>query len=201
MSKKKDIVQKRVSLLIASGVLTTVFGLITVVALVNNSREAKRRYDALIAVDAAGGDVEAALGSLREYIYAHMNTSIGSPTGVYPPIQLKGTYDRLVAVEQAKLAGDNTLYDEAVRYCESRFGAGQIQQRANCASEYITARGGGAIQQVSIPDGLYKFDFVSPKWSPDLAGFALIATIASGLSLVINAAILWHYRSIVRKSL
>lgn len=198
---KRDVIQNRLFKTIAFGVLTTALGLFTVLALINNSKEAKRRYDALIAVDSAGGDVETALRDLRSYIYSRMNTSIGSPNGVYPPIQLKGTYDRLVAAEQQKLAGSSTIYDQAQAYCESLYPGGQLRSsRVPCVTEYISARSGNA-EPINIPDDQYKFDFVSPRWSPDVAGWALVMTIISGLVLIYNGVMLWHYRSTLRRSL
>lgn len=198
---KRDVIQKRLTLLIISGVLTTVLGIFTVNALVSNSKESKKRYDALIAIDNAGGDVEAALLDLRSFIYGHMNTSIGSPTGVYPPIQLKGTYDRLVAVEQQKIAGDSDIYAEATKHCESLYSAGQLRtNRVPCVAEYISSHSNGA-QPITIPDALYKFDFVSPRWSSDAAGWGIVLTIISGIFLVYNAGVLWHYRNRVKKYL
>ena len=42
------------------------------------------------------------------------------------------------------------------------------------------------IEQKNIPDSLYKFDFVSPTWSPDLAGWSLLVAIVSGTFLVLR---------------
>jgi ribose/xylose/arabinose/galactoside ABC-type transport system permease subunit len=44
---KRDIVQKRVIAFAVSGLLATLFGLLTISSLVNNSKEAKKRYDEL----------------------------------------------------------------------------------------------------------------------------------------------------------
>ncbi len=35
------------------------------------------------------------------------------------------------------------------------------------------------IKAVSIDPSLYKFDFVSPRWSPDMAGFFAIICVTS----------------------
>ncbi len=51
----------------------------------------------LTEVDKANGDVSAALNKLRVHIYGHMNAGLRSENGVQQPIQLKYTYDRLVA--------------------------------------------------------------------------------------------------------
>jgi hypothetical protein len=156
-------------------VLTIASGYITLRAYIGNSKEAKKRYDTLLAVDAAGGDVEKALLSLRTYIYQHMNTTIGSPTGVRPPIQLKGTYDRLVAAEQARVKQANDeLYNKAQKECERLFPEGLSgRNRIPCITEFVTKN---AVTEQTIPDALYKYDFASPLWSPDVAGFGILAT-------------------------
>lgn len=172
-------------------VLTIVFGLITASGLISNSTEAKRRYDILMAADKAGGDVEKELLSLRNYIYAHMNTTIGAPNGIKPPIQLKGTYDRLAGAANKKVADANKqLYAEAQSYCEQRFPQGTLQSgRVPCVSDYVSARG---VEVQPVSEALYKFDFVSPLWSPDLAGWALIATAVAGFWFIV--LLLWHRR-------
>ena len=39
----------------------------------------------------------------------------------------------------------------------------------------------GAQASAPVPDSMYKFDFVSPSWSPDLAGFSLLGAALSAL--------------------
>src|SRR6266704_2297718 len=50
---------------------------------------------AVYTADQQNGNVEQALQSLRAYVGSHMNTSLATGDGVYPPIQLKYTYARL----------------------------------------------------------------------------------------------------------
>lgn len=195
-TRKKQLHTRNKSFWIAV-TLFTITSAGTVLALKSNSQGAKERYDALIAADKAGGDVEGALTDLREFIYGHMNTTIGSPTGVYPPIQLKGTYDRLVAAEEQRIKAANSgLYDEATAYCEPRFPAGQLANgRVQCVADYVLARG---VVAKPIPDGLYKFNFVSPVWSPDLAGFLLIGAVLSGIYFLLQILLEFRLRSHLR---
>ncbi len=176
--------------------LAVISGFIGMQAYVNNSKEAKVRYDNLLAVDAAGGDVEASLLNLRSYIYAHMNTTIGSSNGIHPPIQLKGTYDRLVVAEQLKLKQSNDdLYNKAQKECEVLFPEGLSGKgRVPCITEYVTKN---AAKETTIPEGLYKYDFVSPIWSLDLAGISILFT---GLFTVVFALRLLTYRSMLHHS-
>ena len=172
--------EKRIFAVIILALLFIASSYITLRAYIGNSAEAKKRYETLLAVDAAGGDVEKALFDLRQFVYGHMNTTIGSETGVKPPIQLSGTYKRLVDAEKARVKQANDeLYNKAQTDCERRFPAGLSgSNRIPCITEYVTQN---AIKEQTIPEGLYKYDFVSPLWSPDLAGFGILVSAVLGL--------------------
>ena len=167
------------------GIVTCMLVGLSVYGLIMNSQGAKDRYDNLVAVDNAGGDVEKALNDLRQYIYTHMNTRIGSDLGIHPPIQLKGTYERLVAAEEARIAKVNEpLYARAQTDCEARLPNGfSGSNRLECIEAYVDANG---VEVNSIEDDFYKFDFVPPRWSPDLAGFSIIFAFLFGLIFLID---------------
>ena len=151
----------------------------------NNLQELKLR-DAVIAADKDNKDVEGALTELRTFMYSHMNTSLSSgPNAIKPPIQLKYSYERLVEAEQQRLTVENSkVYIEAQAECEKRFPKGLSGSgRIPCITDYVASRG---VEQKNIPDSLYKFDFVSPTWSPDLAGWSMLAAIVSGAFLVLR---------------
>ena len=126
------------------------------------------------AADQAGGDVNKALNNLREYVYGHMNTNLSSGgNAIKPPIQLKYTYERLLEAEQQKNASSNSqIYTDAQNYCQTLVPAGASGRgRIPCVQDYVTSRG---VKTTPIPTGLYQFDFVSPTWSPDLAGWSIV---------------------------
>jgi hypothetical protein len=117
-----------------------------------------------------------------------MNTDLSAGSSVYPPIQLKHTYDRLVAAEQDNARKANAaIYTEAQKYCErlhpQSFSGGP---RVPCISEYVASHG---VAIPTVPDSLYKFDFVSPSWSPDLAGWSLVLAAISFVLLSVRLAI------------
>lgn len=138
----------------------------------NNVRSIELR-EAVLEADKNGGDVEGALQDLREHIHAHMNAGLSSNT-LQQPVQLKYRYERLLEEQQQRVAEQNQeLYAAAQMYCERQFGGGSLRdQRVPCVQQYITERGGEGVQE--IPDDLYKFDFVAPRWSPDVAGWSLL---------------------------
>lgn len=163
-----------------------------------NNLEALRLRDVLVQVDRDNGDVETALTNLREYTYAHMNANLSNPSGVYPPIQLKYTYERLVAAEKAKAESVNAnLYTDAQNYCEQQITSRLTTQRVPCINEYLANYSTPTITE--IPDALYKFDFVAPAWSPDLAGWSLVAAAFLALVILIRIVLEFWMRSQLRE--
>lgn len=152
-----------------------VFLVIGIFAVRQNNLTSIKLRDEVLKADQADGDVEAALQKLREHMYSHMNASLSTGT-LRQPIQLKYRYERLLEAEQKKTTGDNkSIYDEAQAYCESQFPAGTLRDaRVPCVQQYLTDHGSGGQATNDIPEDLYKFDFVSPRWSPDLAGWSLL---------------------------
>lgn len=172
-------------------ILAIVSGAICLFALRHNNVQMIRLRDAVYAADKNSGDVEGALRDLRQYVYGHMNTSLASgPNAVHPPIQLKYTYERLEAAQQQQLAQTNSsLYNEAQHYCEQQDSTDfSGRNRVPCIENYVLSHGATL---TPIPDALYKFDFVSAKWSPDLAGWSLVATVLSVLLFLLSAAYHW----------
>lgn len=151
---------------------------VSIVALRENNLHMVKLRDAVYAADKNNGDVKGALTNLQRYVTAHMNTSLSSGnTSVYPPIQLKYTYDRQRA---ANLQVSNAqVYNDAQKYCEQQNPTDfSGRNRVPCIEQYVEGHG---VQAKPIPDAMYKFDFISPTWSPDLAGFSLLATLVFSL--------------------
>lgn len=173
--------------------LTILFGTICLVALRHNNEEMIRLRQAVYTADKNNGDVEGALRNLRGYIYAHMNTSLATgPNAVHPPIQLQYTYERLQEQQANVLGqGNSALYRQAQAYCDSQSDIGS--EVISCMQDYAKAHGADL---TPVPDGLYKFDFTSAKWSPDLAGWTLLLTIFFFLCFLVSALYHWwakHY--------
>lgn len=163
-----------------------VFGAICVFALRANNLRMVELRDAVYAADQNNTNVEGALQTLRSYVYGHMNTELASGDNVYPPIQLKYTYARLQEAEKARVkAANDQTYSEAQVYCEQQNPTGfSGRGRVPCIEAYVKSHG-GAVEK-KIPDAMYKFNFSSPSWSPDLAGWTLLAAIVSLLALIVR---------------
>lgn len=147
--------------------------LVSVFALRANYLHMQSLRDAVYTADKNNGDVKGALEDLQRYVTAHMNTDLSKGSNaVYPPIQLKYTYERL---READLATNNSqVYTAAQAYCEQQNSTDfSGRNRVPCIESYVESHG---VVQKEIPDALYKFDFISPVWSPDLAGISLLLT-------------------------
>jgi hypothetical protein len=170
------------------------FGLLSVYALRANNLHMAQLRSAVYAADKNNGNVTQALQNLRAYVGSHMNTNLsGGPNAVYPPIQLKYTYDRLITAKSAQTADYNSqIYTQAQRYCEATIPTGfSGSYRITCIEDYVTTHNASPTY---IPSDLYKFDFYSPRWTPDLAGWSLVL---SALSLVLFA-FFWLARRLVK---
>jgi hypothetical protein len=151
--------------------------LVCIFALRHNNQEMVKLRTAVYTADKNNGDVDMALNNLRQYIYAHMNTDLSSGTNnIKPPIQLKYTYQRLYADDLNQIESSNQkIYSDAQNACKAN-ATGYDPVRLFCIQNYAINHGVKGVD-VSIPAGLYEFDFASPAWSPDLAGFSLLTSI------------------------
>jgi hypothetical protein len=171
-----------------------IVGALFVYAYRQNNVEAIHLRDAVLEADKQNGDVEGALKTLRVYTYSHMNANLsGGANNIYPPIQLKYRYDRLVQAEKDRVTAVNAkLYTQAQTYCEQQVTSRVTINRVPCIQDYLTTH--GAASEQAIPDALYKFDFASPIWSPDLAGWSLVALVFLMLVLIIRLIAEWWLR-------
>jgi hypothetical protein len=157
-------------------ILFLITALICALSLRHNNQTMLKLRDQVYAADQKGSDVNAALNNLRSYVFAHMNTSLSTGTNIKPPIQLKYTYQRLYDAQYNDLqAANQKIYNDGKVACP---GAANTYDpdRLACIENYAVNHGvRGA--NINIPAGLYEFDFASPSWSPDLAGWTLLLSV------------------------
>jgi hypothetical protein len=167
--------------------IAIVLTIVCLFALRSNSEQMGKLRDAVFAADQASMDVEGPLKELQMYVTSHMNTSLVSSNGVYPPIQLVNTYDRLRQEQAAQQPSNGDLYTEAQNYCQAQNPTGfSGSGRVPCIEQYVKDRGGSVNLGQKIPESLYQFDFVSPRWSPDLAGWSMVGAILAYAATVIT---------------
>jgi hypothetical protein len=182
----------RTSYLVAALVVA---GVVFVLAYRQNNITALGLRDAVTQADKDNGNVEEALRALRTYTYAHMNANLsGGANNIYPPIQLKYRYERLVQAEKDRVTAVNAkLYTDAQNYCEQQVSSRVTINRVPCIQNYLATH--GAASEQAIPDALYKFDFAAPIWSPDLAGWSFVALFLLALACVTRLLAEWWLRS------
>jgi hypothetical protein len=143
--------------------------------------------EAVYTADEQNGDIAGTLKNLRDYVFSHMNTNLRPANSTEPPIQLVNQFNRIVAAEQARieaLGGANQVYVEAQRKCE--VASVSLMARAQCIQQYVSEHGNGVPQLNLPPKEFYTFDFASPRWSPDLAGWALVFSGLFTLLLIVR---------------
>lgn len=168
-------------------ILAIISTVICVFALRANNQQMIKLRDAVYTADKNNTDVQQPLKTLQAYVTSHMNTNLNTgKSSVYPPVQLKYTYDRLVQAQKDKFNTANAdLYSKAQAHCEGLNSADfSGRNRIPCIQQYVQSHTSQALP--SIPDALYKFSFVTPRWSPDLAGWSMAVAIISGLLFVIT---------------
>jgi hypothetical protein len=167
-------------------ILAIVSGMVCVAALRQNNQTMVQLRQAVYQADKDNKDVNQVLNNLRSFVYSHMNTDLSSGNNnIKPPIQLKYTYQRLVLAQENQLQVNNSeVYSDAQSYCKS---TGDTGFDTACVQNYVVNHG-GASTDPNIPAALYQFDFASPTWSPDLAGWSLILTILLFSVFVIRLA-------------
>jgi hypothetical protein len=168
-----------------------------VAALRANYTKMTQLRSAVYQADQRGSDVEQSLQTLRAYVGTHMNTSLATDDGVYPPIQLKYTYARLQQAEQDRVNTTNSqVYTEAQHRCEalypSSFSGGP---RVPCIEQYVKDHG---TSPHAIPDAMYKFDFSSPRWSPDAAGWLVVLAALLLMLAVLRFIAGWWLKRVTR---
>lgn len=171
--------------------LCVISATVCVFALRHNNVTMIELREAVYRADKENGDVEGALRQLRTHVYRHMNTNLATGnSAVYPPIQLKYTYQRLQEAEEQRVErqSNSAIYTEAQTYCEQQNSQDfSGRNRIPCIEKYVAEHGVTPAKAQTIPDAMYKFDFYSPRWSPDLAGFSLAFTILLLLLTVLRA--------------
>jgi len=172
---------------------------VAVFALRANNQHMVQLRDTVYAADKSNGDTETALRNLQSYVTTHMNTNLSAGNNaVYPPIQLKYSSDRLVQQQSSQTSKSNDeIYTDAQHYCEQQNPTDfSGRNRVPCIQQYVQSHI-SVTQPSSVPDALYKFSFVSPRWSPDLAGWSQVIAGLSWVAFVASfVARRWFKRTV-----
>lgn len=192
----KQLEKKRIKtwqLLVVALVLT--FG--TVLSLRHNNLRMVELRERVIVADETGAGVSEALQELNDYIFKHMNTQ------VVRPIELVNTYNRQAqaAIQASQQGSGRDIYAEGTAACERR--GVPLSSIAQCIIDYANTNVASvAEQEIELPDkDLFIYSFTSPAWTPDLAGFFVLATVVMWLWLLMRLVEYVVVRLVVRHRL
>lgn len=162
----------------------------------NNLKMVELR-DAVGDADKSGKNLEQAIENLNAHIFTHMNTT------TVRPIELVNTYNRQAeaAIRAANSSSKKDVYKEAAAACEQR--GVPLTSIAQCAAEYATQNSPDVgPQKIQLPDkNLFTYSFVSPRWTPDLAGWSVLFTVVILVWLIARLGEYILIRLTVRKRL
>jgi hypothetical protein len=151
----------------------------------NNQKMLELR-DSVLRADAEGTDTSEPLKNLQEFVTSHINTRLPR-LGNNPPITLKNTYEKLKTVESQRVSDARVAQAaEATSYCEQNVVGGRLSVRAQCVADYTAAR--PIVEREILPD-LYRYNFASPSWSFDPAGWSILLAAGIWLWLLLAVAL------------
>lgn len=185
-------------------ILLLLMGFVTATFLRLNNIGMLQRREAVLQADAAGdsGAVTSGLVSLQRYSAGHMNANTG-------PFYLEKMYS--ADVERAVNGASNlnnpngNIYAKADSVCKPQFSSYSPAYLACFQAQldkYPEAKQASALR---LPDpALYRQEFLSPRWSPDFAGWSLAACVVIILIILIRLVTLGilhlmlrrHYQSV-----
>lgn len=158
-----------------------------------------QRRDAVLAADK--GDnmqvTQSRLYDLQRHVSSHMNTNMGS-------IYLEGQYERdsqkVVANAGGNESPNGNVNVQADAACKPRF-SGYSQAYLQCFVDELEkfAPGQSLASTVNLPKvDNYRHSFASPIWSPDFAGFSVLAAIAIAFIIIVRLIGLGVLRMILK---
>lgn len=168
----------------------------------NNLGMVERRNKVKMA-DEAGDDakIQAALEDLQSYVSNHMNTDMGEK-GVYLEKTYQRAYERAVQTGLKDDSASRNLYEQADRECHAVFNRTfSFPAYTQCVAEKLSVhQGNDPLANVKGPSvDLYRYNFVSPAWSPDAAGIAVAITGLIGFLIVSRIVLYWVFYLLLRR--
>ena len=168
----------------------------------NNLGMVERR-SAVIKADESGDKVaiKNALVDLQHFMSAHMNTQMNG--GIY----LSKSYerDRAIVLESANNASNpqSAVYQQASIECRAKWQGGVESFRndyVQCVIDRVSALSSASTPVVKLPKvDNYRYDFSSPLWSFDAAGFFVFLTGVTLVAIVVRVVSSLILSAVVRR--
>ena len=155
-----------------------------------NNIEMLKLRDAVTAADEAGDDKVTfqKVKELRAYVLAHMNTDLGQ-RGVALQKSYERAVNKAISVNpDSDVDAKSDVQKQAGVTCRARFQGGTASYRNDyvaCVMAEVEKLAPGSAAELNVPDpSPYYYNFEGPRWSPDLAGFSVLATGVVGLLII-----------------
>lgn len=134
-----------------------------------------QRRDAVLSADKTGDTnaIKARLYDLQRYVTSHMNADMGS---IYLENQYRRDSQQVIDTAGGTSNPNGNIYKKAQEVCAPRFthySQAYLQCTVDYLAQYAPASDPGAGVHLPKADA-YRYSYVSPLWSPDFAGFAVL---------------------------
>lgn len=159
--------------------ILVVFIIISATFLRLNNIGMVERRNAVIEADKTGDDnlITQRLYDLQKYVSTHMNTDLGRG------IELSETFKKDLSenISLTQQPSNINIYKQANETCQAKKYQ-YLSQYRQCMYDFIDSiPGGNVISSTIISEDemrlVYIHNYLSPLWSPDLAGFAVVISI------------------------
>lgn len=175
----------------------------------NNIGMIERRL-AVIAADEAGDSsvTQRRLFDLQRYVGAHMNTDPGRIAFIG---QHQRDSQKLKDQAAAQDTSDGNVYQKAAAVCDPIARAQDWRwpdpRYTQCVDTELSKypASSGPVTSIKVPDvSMYYHSYVSPAWTPDFAGFSVLACVVIALMILVRLVSLFilrlllkhHYKSV-----
>ncbi|MDB5162087.1 MAG: hypothetical protein JWM52_595 [Candidatus Saccharibacteria bacterium] len=166
----------------------------------NNIGMVERRT-AVIAADGVGNqdDTIRRLYDLQRFVSSHMNTDMGK--GVYLQESYKRDSQKVLDSASSDQNPNGNIYKKAQEVCAPRFShysTAYLQCTTSELAKYPAAT--DLIQGAKLPSAdSYLHSYASPIWSPDFAGWSVVACGVIALLIIVRLVSLVVLRVLLRR--
>lgn len=166
-------------------ILLVLIGFIAATFLRLNNIGMVQRRDAVAQADKTGdlNAIQARLFDLQRYVSSHMNTAMGD---IYLEHQYKRDTENAINIASGVTSPGGNIYKQAQDVCAPKF-RGYSQAYLQCTLDYLSqfTQDDDPVTNANLPKAdAYRYSFVSPLWSPDFAGFSILAWLLVLLLLI-----------------
>ncbi len=159
-------------------ILLILVGFIAATFLRLNNIGMVQRRDSVGQADKAGDPlaIQARLYDLQRYVSAHMNADMGS---IYLEHQYKRDTEAAIGAASGPSNPNGNIYKKAQDVCAPRF-RGYSQAYLQCTVDYLAqySPSDSPSATANLPKAdAYRYSYISPLWSPDFAGFSVLACL------------------------